>query len=321
MILVIHFRFRTGIVTFFMKRRYICNDNKMAKKPFHLLCLPSLGHMDQILDKFSFPVTLCKGDYKNLEFIFKGRKTTIVHNGRDLKDFSFVWLSSSWNTRDLAYTVRLYLEQTGVPYTHVEKGTSKVTDQMAFALSGIQSPDTLFLGSRPIKKNLLLIKKVCGYPLVIKDIKGCRGSNSEYVATEKDLLKKMKNLPTHKKYLFQEYISNEYDWGVMVANGKVVSGEKSYPSEGEFRNNTCNGAKEVFVDPKKIPFEIKQMAVDASRALGLTWSRADIIIDKKTKKPYLLEVNRFPGVTSQTSEVDGAYTFLSSHITQLEKNR
>jgi glutathione synthase/RimK-type ligase-like ATP-grasp enzyme len=320
MLLVIRFCTRTIILTSFMKRRYICNDINMTKKPFHLLCLPTVGHMDQILDKFSFPVTLCKGDYKDLEFIFKGRKTTILHKGRDLKDFSFVWLSSSWSTRDLAYTVRLYLEQIGVPYTHVEKGTSKVTDQMAFALSGIQSPDTLFLGSRPIRKNLLLIKKVCGYPLVIKDIKGCRGSNSEYVATEKELLKKMKNLPTHKKYLFQKYIPNEYDWGVIVANGKVVSGEKSYPSEGEFRNNKCNGATEVYIDPKKIPSEIKQMAVNACGTLGLSWSRADIIIDKKTKKPYLLEVNRFPGIASETTDVDGAYTFLASHITRLKKN-
>ncbi len=293
----------------------------MTNKPFRLLCLPSVEHIDQILDRFSFPVILSKGSFNNLEFIFKGRKTTILHKGRDLKDFSFVWLSSMWNSRDLAYSVRLYLEKSGVPYTYVEKGTSKVTDQMLFAINGLQSPDTLFLGSRPIRKNLLLIKKVCGYPLVIKDVKGCRGVNSEYVATKKDLLKKMKNLPKHKKYLFQRYIPNEYDWGVMVANGRVVSGEKSYPSEGEFRNNACNGAKEVFVDSKKIPFEIKQMAINASNVLGLTWSRADIIIDKKSKRPYLLEVNRFPGITSKTTEVDGAYTFLSSHITLLAKSR
>jgi glutathione synthase/RimK-type ligase-like ATP-grasp enzyme len=293
----------------------------MTRKPFHLLCLPSVENIDQILNKFSFPVTVSKGNYRDLEFIFKGQKVKILHKGRDLKEFSFVWLSSSWDSRDLAYSIRLYLEQIGTPYTFVEKGTSKITDQMAFSLVGIQSPDTLFLGCRPLQKNLLLIKEVCGYPLVIKDIKGARGANSEYVATEKDLLDKMKNLPKHKKYLFQKYIANEYDWGVMVANGEVVSGEKSYPSEGEFRNNACNGAKEVFIDSNKIPSEIKQMAVNASNALGLTWSRSDIIIDKKTKKPYLLEVNRFPGITSKTSEVEGAYAFLASHITELAKNK
>lgn len=293
----------------------------MTKKPFHLLCLPSVGHMNQILNKFSFPVTLSKGNYKDLEFIFMDKKVKILHKDRDLKDFSFVWLSSSWDTRDLAYTIRLYLEQSGIPYTHVEKGTSKITDQMAFVLDGIQSPDTLFLGSRPIQKNLVLLKKVCGYPLIIKDIKGCRGANSEYVPTEKDLLKKMKKLPKYKKYLFQKYIPNEYDWGVMVANGKVVSGEKSYPSGGEFRNNKCNGATEVYIDPKKIPLEVKQMAVNASNSLGLSWSRADIIIDKKTKKPYLLEVNRFPGIASKTTEVEGAYAFLASHISRLAKKK
>jgi hypothetical protein len=43
----------------------------------------------------------------------------------------------------------------------------------------------------------------------------------------------------------------------------------------------------------------------------------DIIVDKNTKEPYLLEVNRFPGITSKTTEVDGGYKFLSSQISHL----
>jgi ribosomal protein L6P/L9E len=79
---------------------------------------------------------------------------------------------------------------------------------------------------------------------------------------------------------------------------KVVSGEKSYPSRGEFRNNTCNGAEEHFVDVESIPENIRDIAVRASGLLGLSWSRADIIIDKLTGLPYLLEVNRYPGITA-----------------------
>jgi len=137
------------------------------------------------------------------------------------------------------------------------------------------------------------------------------------VATEEDLSRKIGELPKHKKFIFQKYITNEYDWGVMVANGVVVSGEKSYPREGEFRNNTCNGAEEVFVDPADIPEHIKRIAIETSSALGLAWSRSDIIIDKDTHRPYVLEVNRLPGLTSKTSEVEGAYTFLSSQIKAL----
>jgi glutathione synthase/RimK-type ligase-like ATP-grasp enzyme len=291
----------------------------MQKKIFKLLVLPSVLNMQQVVDRFSFPIALTKGRYKNLEIIFQNGKVAITHKGVDIREFSFVWLCSSWSSRDLAYAIQLYLEQYQVPHTHVEKGTSKITDHMFFALKGIPTPSTLFVGNEEVEKKLLQIQKICGYPLVIKDIRGSRGTHSVKVATKKELLRKIKDLPGHKKFIFQKYIPNEYDWGIMVANGVVVSGEKSYPCKGEFRNNTCNGAEEIFVDPIKIPKHIKQIAINTSNALGLSWSRSDIIIDKNTQKPFVLEVNRLPGITSKTSEVESAYIFLSSQISSFIK--
>lgn len=292
----------------------------MLKKTFNLLCLPSVNNIGQVIDKFSFPIDLTRGKYQNLEFIFKNGNFKVLHNGVDLNRFSFVWLSSFWNYRDLAYAIRLYLGRSNTPCAYVEKSTSKITDHMIFALGNVQVPDTLFFNRHNIDKNLAQISRVCGYPLIVKDTKGSRGANSEYITTEKEFIKKIKKLSKHRKYLFQRYIPNEYDWGVLVVNGVVVSGEKSYPSEGEFRNNACNGAKEVFVDPANIPLEIKEMAIKTSKLLGLSWARADIIIDKDTKKPYLLEVNRLPGITPRTGEVDGGYEFLSSQINHLSES-
>ena len=135
---------------------------------------------------------------------------------------------------------------------------------------------------------------------------------------EKELIQKADCLKKNILYIFQKYIPNEYDWGVMVADGVVVSGEKSYPSSGEFRNNACNGAKEIFVACDKIPEKIKKIAIQASQVLSLPWSRADIIIDKDTKLPYLLEVNRLPGITAKTNEVEGAHLYLASLLTGLD---
>jgi glutathione synthase/RimK-type ligase-like ATP-grasp enzyme len=94
----------------------------------------------------------------------------------------------------------------------------------------------------------------------------------------------------------------------------IVSAEKSYPKECEFRNNSCNGAAEVFVDIATIPLQVKEMALEASAALGLVWSRADIVVDRETEIPYLMEVNRCPGISSGTSEVLGAREFLETHL-------
>lgn len=285
------------------------------KKKFKLLVLPSVPNIKQVVKKFPFPITLTGGSFKDLEIIFKDNKTSISYKGEDLKEFSFVWLSSSWESRDLAYAVKLYLNKNKIPCSYVEKGTSKLTDHMLFTLNKISSPNTIFIDAKNIEDRLSQIEEVCNYPLVIKDVKGSRGMYSDLVFSKKDLLEKIKVFPKHKKYFFQQYIPNNYDWGVMVSNGKVVSGEKSYPREGEFRNNACNGAHEVFIDSADIPQKIKKIAINTGKALGLYWSRTDIIIDKKTKKPYVMEINRLPGITSETSEVEGAYDFLSSQIT------
>lgn len=291
----------------------------MQEKNFKLLVLPSVPNMQQVIDKFPFPIALTKGRFNKLEIIFRDGQVTILHDGVDLREFSFIWLCSSWTSRDLAYAIWLYLDKNKIPSTHVEKGTSKITDQMMFILGGISSPNTLFIGHNNVEKYLDQIKNVCGYPLVVKDSKGSQGANLAKVENQEELIEKMKELPKSKKYLFQQYISNEYDWGVMVADGVVVSGQKRYPCDGEFRNNVCKGGEEVFVDPEEVPENIKKMAIDNGNALNLLWSRSDIVIDKNTGMPYVLEVNRLPGITSKTSDAEGAYKFLSAQIAGLEK--
>jgi len=56
------------------------------------------------------------------------------------------------------------------------------------------------------------------------------------------------------------------------------------------------------------------MAIKATKILGLSWARSDIIIDKETGIPYLLEVNRCPGITSGSTEITGARKFLNSYL-------
>jgi len=46
---------------------------------------------------------------------------------------------------------------------------------------------------------------------------------------------------------------------------------------------------------------VQALALAAYRALGCrTWGRADVMLDQKTSKPYLLEMNTSPGMTSHS---------------------
>lgn len=281
---------------------------------FTLFSIPSLKSTRQVIKRFSFPIDLTDGKYSNIKIIFQKGHTQVLHKRKEVKDHSFVWLSSGWNNRDIAYAMRLHLEAAKTPHTYVEKNSSKITDYMLFGINGLPISDTIFINHSNIKEEVSLIKRICGFPVIVKDIRGCQGKYSRLAFSEEDLLEKTKNLPKSRKFLFQKYIPNDYDWGVMVVNGVAVSAEKSYPAAGEFRNNACNGARECFVDIKKVPENIKKIAVKANDVLGLSWSRADIIVDRQTKLPYLLEVNRYPGVTPGSSEMASAYEFLASHI-------
>ena len=289
----------------------------MKPDTFTLLSLPSAQSTKQALQRFPFPIRHTAGQYRDISLSFRPGEVRVLHQDIDTRNFSFVWLTSGWNCRDIAYALRLYFEFTKTPHSYAEKNTSKITDCMVFALHGLPIPDTVYVSRVNFEASMPLIKHVCGYPLIIKDIRGSKGKDSELVTTESDRLKKMASLPKNKRFLLQRFIQNEYDWGIMVVNGEVVSGEKSYPSQGEFRNNTCNGAEEHFAQITDIPQNIQALAIQASGLLGLSWSRADIIIDKFTGLPYLLEVNRYPGITADSTEVLGAYTFLASHIAPL----
>ena len=284
----------------------------MKSKKFELLALPPTENIDEITK--GMPIEVTKAYYSSLEFCFNNDIVSILFEDRDLKTFSFVWLSSSWETRDLATSVKLYLEKYSVPHSFVEQSTSKITDSMHFVLNKIPYPSTYYIETINTLDHLDAIEKVCGFPLIMKDSKGFGGNGLTFIDSKGKLIDTIQQRNGNKRYLFQKFIPNDYDWGILVADNKVLSAEKSFPQKGEFRNNACAGASEVFVNIKDVPEDVKDIALQATRILGLQWSRADILIDRISGLPYLLEVNRFPGTTSGSTEITGASIFVKNFL-------
>jgi D-alanine-D-alanine ligase len=51
----------------------------------------------------------------------------------------------------------------------------------------------------------------------------------------------------------------------------------------------------------EVNIAVQELALAAYRVLGCkTWGRADVMLDQKTGKPYLLEMNTSPGMTSHS---------------------
>jgi RimK family alpha-L-glutamate ligase len=154
------------------------------------------------------------------------------------------------------------------------------------------------------------------FPLIIKLISGTQGIGVSIVdsyASLKSVYQTIKKLNPDSEILLQEKIDSDFDVRIQVlvkkfnplqekSGNKVILGTmKRLAVKDDFRTNYSLGGK---VDTFEITSELEELAYEATTAVGCHWSGVDIMIDKKSKKPYILEVNSSPG-TEGISKVLG----------------
>jgi RimK family alpha-L-glutamate ligase len=154
------------------------------------------------------------------------------------------------------------------------------------------------------------------FPLIVKLISGTQGIGVSIVdsyASLKSVYQTIKKLNPDSEILIQEKIDSDFDLRIQVLvkkfnplkeksdNRAVLGSMKRQAVEKDFRTNYSLGGT---VDKYEITPELEKLAYEASTAVGCHWSGVDIMIDKKTNKPYILEVNSSPG-TEGISKVLG----------------
>ena len=81
---------------------------------------------------------------------------------------------------------------------------------------------------------------------------------------------------------------------------RIVAPEGNYDYQNKYFTNTTK-----YLVPCGLPTgeeqAIQQLVLEAFKTLNCRgWARADVMIDKATRKPYLLEINTSPGMTSHS---------------------
>jgi D-alanine-D-alanine ligase len=81
---------------------------------------------------------------------------------------------------------------------------------------------------------------------------------------------------------------------------RIVAPDGNYDYQNKYFTNTTQ-----YLVPCGLPDgeeqHIQQLVLRAYRVLGCRgWARADVMIDARTRKPYLLEINTSPGMTSHS---------------------
>jgi len=145
------------------------------------------------------------------------------------------------------------------------------------------------------------------FPLVLKMLSGSQGIGVSIVDSStslKSVIQTIWKANPSVELLIQEKIETEYDLRIHVLTRRFNS---PVPSEtdsvllgymrrnkvgDDFRTNYTLGGT---VEKTELTPEQKQIAIESAKAIGCNWCGVDIIVDAKTGKNYVLEVNASPG--------------------------
>ena len=145
------------------------------------------------------------------------------------------------------------------------------------------------------------------FPVVIKLLSGSHGIGVSIVdsyASLRSVLQTIWKLDKSIEILIQEKIDSEYDLRIHVLSKRfnapvpeetdsvLLGFMRRNRVKKDFRTNYSLGGT---VEKTKVSKEQEQIAIDAAKAIGCNWCGVDIIVDKKTGKNYVLEVNSSPG--------------------------
>jgi len=260
-------------------------------------------------------IILDTASIKDIVFEIIDGVITVNIKGKDLKQYDYVWIQSGWNTTHMAYLLHLYLKSQHIPHNKTNSHNTKLSDIFTLAYKGVLVPNTYFHNGLKISnENIEEIVKVCKLPCIYKTSLGSLGCNVFLIDKEEEIANVVKENKKYNRYIFQQYIPNDFDYRVVIANGKSTSVCKRTRVTDKFRNNVALGACEDFIKVKDVPIEVIAIAIKSANALKLKWAGVDVVTDKDTGENYILEVNRRPGLTEKSSEISAAYKYIKGLV-------
>lgn len=167
---------------------------------------------------------------------------------------------------------------------------SPTSELLKFTEEGIPFPKTAVVLA---KDNLDKVLANYSYPLIIKNSYGQRGEGVSKVNSIEEARGVLENDIKSHSFHIREFIPNDGDIRIFTIGYKAIGAMKRVPAEGEFRSNISRGGVGT-------PFDLAENRVVvelAEKVSKLTRSEiagVDIMVNKETGNPYVLEINRGP---------------------------
>ncbi len=143
--------------------------------------------------------------------------------------------------------------------------------------------------ARATNPDMALLEKELGWPLVVKEPDSSQGRGVRLLRSATDV-----SSLSRKEHLYQEFIDYIGDYRVHVIGGKAFCPYRRLPPAGDFRANVSLGGSMERVEEGEVRQEICELAIMATKAMGLEYCAVDIVKDKQGRL-YVLETNSDPG--------------------------
>lgn len=252
-------------------------------------------------------VTVCYTTYRDLEYTIQNGRLSIYDclNDLELSQVNFVHFKNWQYETGEAPVVANYLKQLGIPFLNSEVAVpiapGKLAQMFVLGAASLPVPDTFFASKRRLIERFQNndLPKGYSYPLILKDNDGSRGHDNHLIQDGKEAVKILTTSESEKEYVIQNCIPNDGDFRLLfIGLDKEPLVFHRRASGDSHLNNTSQGGTGKLIEFNDFPREYVHIARRAAEVLGRELGGVDILFDKNTGKPYLLEVNGTPALAT-----------------------
>ncbi len=202
-------------------------------------------------------------------------------NDKDLKDFSIIYFRMVGKSLEIATLVAGYAKENGIKIVDriyessllMPLSLGKSIEIKKLLNAGVTMPKTVFNNFEKLP-----------YPFVVKSTTGQRG-REVWLVKDKMEMKELRNkFEKNKFYFAQEFIEKAKRARVLVIGDKVMGGILRQTKWNK------NETKETL---NPVPIQIAELALMATKAIGLDICGVDILVDEKNNM-FVIEANAAP---------------------------
>lgn len=243
-------------------------------------------------------------NYHNIGLEIQGDslRAFIVSDGRDLTEFKAVYFKSYFRHHEQATSIAEALQSAGVPFVGNELKeyipAYKLSQLSRLARGGVLVPHTLYLSMKHYESHYEMLQEKFGKQFIFKAIDGSTG-DFNYLVKSKEQLAKIVADSHGQHYIAQEFIPNDSDLRVLVVGNKIrLVIERRRADDSTHLNNTSQGADAHLLPLDELSMELQELSLRAAKLMNRDIAGVDVMLEKDTGTPYILEVNASPQIAS-----------------------